>query len=117
MKQRKPTRKKSGSTPRQPKRKTELSGVVLAAECVIDSAPALKSQLATLIGRKTSVTLDASAVRRIDTASLQVLAAFARDRREAQLPVEWAGVSAGLLAAAELLDLGDVLGLAPPATA
>ncbi len=56
--------------------------------------------------------IDASAVQRIDTASLQVLAAFARDRRAGGLAVEWVGVPACLTEAATVLDLTTVLGFA-----
>ena len=62
-----------------------------------------------------NVQIEASAVQRIDTASLQVLAAFARDRRAGGLPVEWLGVPACLTEAATLLDLTDALGFARPA--
>jgi ABC-type transporter Mla MlaB component len=58
-----------------------------------------------------NVQLDASAVQRVDTASLQVLAAFARDRRADGLPLEWLGVPACLTDAATLLDLTNALGL------
>ena len=57
------------------------------------------------------VQIDASAVQRVDTASLQVLAAFAQDRRADGLPVEWLDVPACLADAATLLDLTSALGL------
>src|SRR4051812_47321966 len=114
MKQRKATRK-TGSTRRTakaaaPKRKTARP-VCLPAECVIASAPALRTTLLKRVSDSGNVQLDASALQRVDTASLQVLAAFARDRRADGLPLEWLGVPACLTDAATLLDLTNALGL------
>jgi ABC-type transporter Mla MlaB component len=114
MKQRKAARK-TGSTRRTakavaPKRKT-VRPVSLPAECVIASAPGLRTALLERAGDTGNVQLDASAVQRVDTASLQVLAAFARDRRAGSLPLEWLGVPACLTEAATLLDLTNALGL------
>jgi ABC-type transporter Mla MlaB component len=130
MKQRKPTRK-TGSTRRAakanaPKRKTArpargkagrassargAGAVALPVECAIASVPELRDRLLKRLTHAGNVQIDASAVQRIDTAALQVLAAFARDRREGSLPVEWLGVPGCLTEAATLLDLTDVLGL------
>src|SRR5579883_1855516 len=57
------------------------SPLVLPAECTLADAESLKLKLAALLQDVSPVTLDVSGVRRIDTASLQLLAAFARDRR------------------------------------
>jgi ABC-type transporter Mla MlaB component len=119
MKQRKAPRK-TGTKRRvakaaAPKRKTvrpvRRPPVSLPAECVIASAAGLRTALLKRLGDSGNVQIDASAVQRIDTAALQVLAAFARDRREGSLPVEWLGVPGCLTEAATLLDLTDVLGL------
>jgi ABC-type transporter Mla MlaB component len=84
----------------------------LPGECGIASAAKLKSALLKRVGDAGSVTLDASAVQRVDSAGLQVLAAFARDRRAAGLALEWASVPRSLADAASLLSLTDVLGFA-----
>ncbi len=55
--------------------------VALPAECVIASAAELRAALLKRLAEAGNVQIDASAVQRIDTASLQVLAAFSRDRR------------------------------------
>ena len=86
--------------------------LALPAECVIASVESLKSDLFSLLGSKSTVTLDASAVRRIDTASLQVLAAFAWGRRAEGRPFEWTAVPGALADAAHLLNLTATLGLA-----
>jgi phospholipid transport system transporter-binding protein len=117
MKQRQMKGKKtSKSVSRKPARSAaapkKLSGqVALPAECVIASVDDLKADLLTRLTFDSSVTIDAAAVQRIDTASLQLLAAFARDRRAAGLPFEWTGVPASVTEAANLLNLTDTLGL------
>ncbi len=137
MKTRKAARKKTGSTRRTakavaPKRKTAkkvakaagratvgrvVAGraavpgpVALPAECLIASAAELRTTLLNRLSDSGNVRIDASAVERIDTASLQVLAAFARDRRADGLAVEWLDVPACLTDAAALLDLTSALG-------
>ena len=115
MKQRKAARK-TGSTRRTvkavaPKRKT-VRPVCLPAECVIASASGLRTTLLKRVSDAGNVQLDASAIQRVDTAGLQMLAAFVRDRRADGLPLEWLGVPACLTEAATLLDLTNALGLA-----
>ncbi len=56
------------------------------------------------------VTLDVTRVTRIDTAGLQLLAAFVRERAMHDRPVHWRGESAALSMAAQLLGLSAVLG-------
>jgi ABC-type transporter Mla MlaB component len=90
--------------------------VTLPAECLLASAAALQKSLVALLGEPQSVRLDTSAVTRIDTASLQLLAAFARDRRASERPVEWRGLTEPFNVAARLLNLEALLGL-PPAGA
>jgi phospholipid transport system transporter-binding protein len=125
MKQSKSTRT-PGRTPRKPKpaagrkaaprtrasapRKT-AGPLALPAECLISSVDEIKAGLLQRLDSTDSVTIDASAVQRIDTASLQVLAAFARDRRAAGLPFAWSGVPAPVSDAAALLNLTETLGL------
>ncbi len=66
------------------------SGLVkLPAECLISSLGDLRTQLIERVAIETPVSFDASSVERIDTAALQLLAAFTRDRTAAGLPVEW----------------------------
>ena len=56
--------------------------------------------------------IDASAVQRIDTAALQLLAAFVRDLRADGRVVEWTECSTALRRAADSLGLADALDLA-----
>jgi ABC-type transporter Mla MlaB component len=133
MKTRKAARIKTGSTQRTakavaPKRKIAkkvakpaagrvaagrvavAEPVALPAECLIASAAELRTTLLSRLSDAANVRIDASAVQRIDTASLQVLAAFARDRRADGLAIEWLEVPACLTDAAALLDLTTALG-------
>jgi ABC-type transporter Mla MlaB component len=81
----------------------------LDAQCTIAQANAVKARLGRLLGHEGEVALDAGAVERIDTACLQLLAAFFRERRAAQRPVAWSKASAELIDCARLLGLSAVL--------
>lgn len=85
--------------------------LALNADCTLAEADSLKAALAGLIDEPRAVTLDASAVQRIDTAALQLLAAFARDRRIGGRTLEWRGAEHALDPAARLLGMSDLLGL------
>jgi ABC-type transporter Mla MlaB component len=75
------------------------------ADCTIAQAGDLKAQLARLLEEPTAVTLDLSAIRRIDTAALQVLTVFIRERRAAGRDVECRGASDAFLVTADVLGL------------
>jgi ABC-type transporter Mla MlaB component len=83
----------------------------VAAECTIADAGALKTGLAKLLEEPGIVTLDVGAMRRIDTAGLQVIATFVRERQSHGREVQWRGTAPALSAAAQLLGLGALLGL------
>jgi anti-anti-sigma regulatory factor len=80
------------------------------ADCTIAQADAMKSQLARMLAKPACVTLDLSTIRRIDTAALQVLTAFIRDRRAAGREVACSGASEPFLLTAELLGLSAMFG-------
>jgi ABC-type transporter Mla MlaB component len=73
---------------------------------------ALQAELAERLDDTGTVQIDASAVQRIDTATLQLLAAFVRDLRADARLVEWTECSAALLRAAHALGLTSALDLA-----
>jgi anti-anti-sigma regulatory factor len=105
--------KKSTPSARSRRAKPARPDPVLAlpAECLIANAVALREQLIAVVEEAVPVTLNVSAVERIDTACLQLLAAFATERRAASRPVVWCGVTASLAERARLLDLDASLGL------
>jgi anti-anti-sigma regulatory factor len=91
--------------------KTGGGAFAVAAECTVADASTLKSGLAKLLDDSGVVTLDIGAVRRIDTAGLQVIATFVRERESHGRQVEWRGTAPALTAAAKLLGLGSLLKL------
>ena len=60
-----------------------------------------------------SVMVDASRVRRIDTAALQVFSVMARDLRMAGCAVHWDGCSAEWNSAAEITGMAGMLDVTP----
>jgi ABC-type transporter Mla MlaB component len=106
---------RKAATPKVTPRKRAPGPLMLPADCVIGSVPELRTALVSRVSSETAVTLDAAKVERIDTASLQLLAAFVRERRAAGLAFEWAGVPDAVTEAAALLNLTTHLGLAAPA--
>jgi ABC-type transporter Mla MlaB component len=86
------------------------SVVVLAANCSVKDAAALKTSLCAIASEGTDVTLDVSAVERVDTATMQLLCAFARDRIGRKQNVTWRGESQALRDAVRLLGVGALLG-------
>jgi ABC-type transporter Mla MlaB component len=91
------------------------NALALPAECTLADAETLKMRLTALLRIVKPVTLDVGGVRRIDTASMQLLAAFARDRRVQSLPVAMSGESPVFDEAVRLLGLHDLLGPSPGA--
>jgi len=111
--QRRPAGARSKATPAKPphRRDREHGALILASECTVAEADALKSELARRLEESETVTVDVTALQRIDTAGLQLLAAFVRDRRTAGRTIAWRGRAAALEAAAGLLGLNSMLEL------
>jgi ABC-type transporter Mla MlaB component len=84
----------------------------LGEQCTLAEAESLKGALIRLLEEPRPVVVEIAALRRVDTAGLQLLAAFVRDRRAAGRQVEWRGRAPALDAAAAVLDLRDLLELA-----
>lgn len=80
-------------------------------ECCIDSVSERKGELVQLLAADADVGMDLSAVSRIDTAGLQLLAAFVLELGRRGHLVHWRGVSAGVAEAARIAGLAEVLGL------
>jgi ABC-type transporter Mla MlaB component len=117
-------KRKSGAAPRANRRarvaktpgaesdvKSDTTAFAIAAECTVADAGALKSGLTKLLGAEGAVTLDIGAVQRIDTAGLQVIATFVRERESQGRQVQWRGDAPALAAAAKLLGLSTILKL------
>jgi ABC-type transporter Mla MlaB component len=109
---RKPVRRRSTRTAAAPRSALATDGpLVLEPECTLAGAMQLRDALCARLPQPGAVLLDAAAVVRIDTAALQLLAAFVRDRRLAGGPVQWLGVSQELTDAARLLGMDAMLAL------
>lgn len=104
-------RRKTPAVASPRRRAREDGSLVLEAECTVAVADTLKSQLARRLDEPEPVTVDVSAVQRIDTAGLQLLAAFVRDRRTAGRAVQWRGRASALETAAGVLGLHHMLEL------
>ena len=87
----------------------------VAAECTVADASSLKTGLSKLLEESGIVTLDIGAVQRIDTAGLQVIATFVRERESHGRQLQWRGHAPALSAAAKLLGLSALLKLPTPA--
>ena len=85
--------------------------LVLQADCTLRQAAALKSSLLALQPGPQGATLDGVAVQRIDTAGLQLLAAFAQREAKAGRALGWSGASQVLREAGTRLGLLAVLSL------
>ena len=85
--------------------------LALTASCTVRDSVALKSSLLDLLMDKRAVTIDVRAIERIDTAALQVLCAFVRDRKAAGGEVLWVGGTESFCEAVRLLGLQSVLGV------
>ena len=99
---------KRRATTVKPKR---ASALVLAADCRAAQVNELKSALSRVLSRVAPVELDASAVQQIDAASLQLLAAFVRERQSQGRAVAWRDAAPPLLDGARQLGLAGLLGM------
>lgn len=92
--------------------KSSPAGVfVLSADCTVAESAALKSSLLEVLREPAPVTLDIASVQRIDTAGIQLIAAFVRERDSLGLQVEWRGAAPAFTSAARLLGVAAALRL------
>ena len=77
----------------------------------IAEAGDLGEQLKGLLSGKSAVTIDGAQLERIDTAVLQLLAAFVRDAHDRGIPVKWKGPSDAARRSMELLGMTEALGV------
>lgn len=83
--------------------------VMLGANCTVKDAAALKQSLCTVLDSEATVVIDVSSVARIDTAAIQVLCAFVRQRAANARSVAWLGIPAAVREAAVLLGVSELL--------
>jgi len=118
MKKRKPgiRSRPAGTSRASPAAKQPRSAGVftLSAQCTIAESAPLQADLSGLLDKDTPITLDAKELQRVDTAGMQVIAAFVRERNANGRQVQWRNTPPTLLSAARLLGLGTLLGLPQP---
>jgi ABC-type transporter Mla MlaB component len=84
--------------------------VVFEPQLDVAQTRGLYRELDSALTTRKPLALDASHVERIDTAALQLLAAFCCAARDAGVAVRWRGASKALRSAAAFLDLRQTLG-------
>ena len=93
------------------KRQKNQTRLELGAALDISQARNLYESLEKSLKRKPPLILDAGGVERVDTAAIQVLAAFCHMAREKGLEVSWDTPSITLRRAAEMSGLTTILGM------
>jgi ABC-type transporter Mla MlaB component len=83
--------------------------VALASNCTVKDALALKKTLVAVKDVAQAVVINASAVERVDTATLQLLCSFVRERVGNDREVTWREPSASIIQASKLLGLTELL--------
>jgi len=83
--------------------------LTLAANCTVRDGASIKGALAVHYETDEPVALDANQIERIDAAIVQLLCAFARDRKAKQRAVVWTGASAVFKEAVQLLGAAELL--------
>lgn len=85
--------------------------IVLEPVLVIDNVKILYEKFNFVIQKKSNVIIDASAIKMIDTAMLQLLIAFVRKLQSQGVKILWSKPSDELLSRAKLLNLKEHLGI------
>jgi anti-anti-sigma regulatory factor len=88
---------------------TALTRIELAAQLNISHAAELHRSLCATLTDGAAVEVDGTRVEEIDTAILQLLVSFWRDRAERGVGCAWNGVSPALRRTANLLGLSESL--------
>ena len=86
-----------------------MSIALVLTSPTIRTITSLQTELAERLDESGPLQIDATAVDRVDTAGLQLLAAFVRDLRAEARTVEWVGCSDALQKAVRALGLHSAL--------
>ena len=85
--------------------------VALPSNSTVKDAAALKTALLKVVELTATVALDVRSVERVDTATLQLLCAFVRDRAARNLGVQWLGCPPAIFESAGVLGVQSMLAL------
>lgn len=88
---------------------TRTGRVVLGTSCTIQEAEAVRAHLLAQAAMPGPYEIDGGSVEMVDTAGVQLIVAFALDCLEKGVPYKWAGRSATLDKAIELLGVSPLL--------
>jgi anti-anti-sigma regulatory factor len=88
---------------------TRTGRVVLGTSCTIQEAEAVRAHLLAQAALPGPYEIDGGSVEMVDTAGVQLIVAFALDCLEKGVPYKWAGRSATLDKAIELLGVSPLL--------
>jgi ABC-type transporter Mla MlaB component len=106
------TKRKKGTANHRSRTPSPRSEVfALSASCTVTESAALKSALLEILPEPTPVTLDVARLQRIDTAGMQLIVAFVRERESHGLRVEWRSMAPTFTSAAHLLGVASLLQL------
>jgi ABC-type transporter Mla MlaB component len=97
--------------PAQRKAETPIV-VTLPGNCTVKDAAGLQQTLCKVAQETATVIVDVAALDRIDTATMQLLCAFVRDRAARNQKVAWNGTSRALGEASRLLGVSALLAFA-----
>lgn len=100
----------AAAAPAAREKRKAAPALALASNCNVKGAAELKKSLCELL-EESVVSIDARSLERIDTATLQLLCAFVRDRAAHDRKVEWVGDCRVLQEAARLLGVTELLAL------
>jgi anti-anti-sigma regulatory factor len=89
--------------------------LMLEGSCTLRDSTEMLFDLVALAATGDPIVVDGGAVRRIDTAGLQLLVAFARGEAAAGRPLAWKAASPELVRCSRQLGLAGALGLDVPA--
>jgi ABC-type transporter Mla MlaB component len=85
--------------------------ISLSSNSTVKDAASLKSALIKVVASPAVVSVDARSVERIDTATIQLLCAFVRERSQRKLGVKWLDCPKALVESSRLLGVHQILGL------
>lgn len=88
-----------------------MNSALVLSSPTIRTIHSLQAELAERLDESGHVQIDGTSVDRVDTAGLQLLAAFVRDLHAEMRAVEWVGCSDSLRKAASAMGLATALGL------
>jgi anti-anti-sigma regulatory factor len=105
--------KENSMDPVQIEHTADTTHVTLAAVLGVTDARQMYDKLDAALSGATALVVDGGHVERVDAAAMQILANFYRTARERGLALVWRNPSTGLLQAAQLLGLRNMLGMNP----